>query len=119
MKVLIIDDEPNIVMALEYALRKKKYEVYIGRNGIEALELAEKHQPDVILLDIMMPHMDGYQTIKELKSKENLKDTRVIYMSAKSTKEDIEKGLSLGAEAYITKPFTIKKIIHAIDKPIL
>lgn len=119
MKVLIIDDEPNIVMALEYALRKKKYEVFIGRNGLEALELAEKHHPDVILLDIMMPHLDGYQTLERLKEMEEMSDTQVIFMSAKTSKEDIEKGLALGAADYITKPFAIKKMIQSIEKTTL
>lgn len=119
MKVLIIDDEPNIVMALEYALRKKGYEVYIGRDGFEALSLSETHTPDVILLDIMMPHLDGYETIEILKKNEDLNNTQIIFMSAKTAQEDIDKGLALGAADYITKPFTIKKIIESIEKSTL
>lgn len=115
-KILIIDDEPNIIMALEYMLRKKNFDIYIGRDGIEAISLAEEHQPDVILLDIMMPNLDGYETIKVLKKNPKLDNTAIIFMSAKTRKEDIEKGLSLGAADYITKPFTIKKILETIEK---
>lgn len=117
-KVLIVDDEPNIVMALEYALSKRGFEVYIGRDGLEAIAASEKHLPDVILLDIMMPNLDGYETIKILKENQLLEETRIILMSAKTAKEDIEKGLSLGADNYITKPFTIKKILETINNQI-
>lgn len=114
-KVLIIDDEPNIVMALEFALAKRGYDVYIGRDGLEAIAASEKYIPDVILLDIMMPNLDGYETIKILKKNEKLSHTAIILMSAKTAREDIEKGMSLGANDYITKPFTIKKIIETIN----
>lgn len=113
-KVLIIDDEPNIVMALEYALRKRGYEIFIGRDGLEAIAASEEHLPDVVLLDIMMPHLDGYETLKILKKNKKLEHTAVILMSAKTAKEDIEKGISLGANDYVTKPFTIKKIVETI-----
>lgn len=117
-KILIVDDEPNIVMSLEYAFKKKDFEVFIARDGTEALEIAESHIPNVILLDIMMPKMDGYETLKQLRKNKELDRTKVIFISAKSKIGDVEKGLELGADSYITKPFSIKKVITDVEQMI-
>ncbi len=113
-KILIVDDEPNIVMALEYAFRKKDFEVYIARDGSEAVHILETNIPDVVLLDIMMPNVDGYQTLGHIKKNEALKNTRVVFLTAKNKISDVEKGLKLGADKYLTKPFSIKKIVSEI-----
>ena len=115
-KILIVDDEPNIVMSLEYAFKKKAFEVFVARDGTEALEIAKKQIPNVILLDIMMPQMDGYETLKRLRKDKNLADTKVIFLSAKSKMADVEKGLDMGADSYMTKPFSIKKIITDVEQ---
>lgn len=115
-KILIVDDEPNIVMSLEYAFKKKDFEVFIARDGTEALEIAEREKPDLILLDIMMPQMDGYETLKRIRESENLGHTKVVFLSAKSKENDIEKGLKMGADGYMTKPFSIKKIISDVEE---
>ena len=115
-KILIVDDEPNIVRSLEYAFKKKDYNVFIARDGTEALEIAEREVPDVILLDIMMPQLDGYETLRRLRKKNKLDDTKVIFLSAKTKSADIEKGKSLGADGYLTKPFSIKKIISNVEE---
>lgn len=117
-KILIVDDEPNIVMSLEYAFKKKDFEVFIARDGTEALEIAELQVPNVILLDIMMPKMDGYETLKELRKNAALQRTKVIFLSAKNKMVDIEKGMQLGADSYVTKPFSIKKVIADVEKMI-
>lgn len=114
-KILIVDDEPNIVMSLEYAFKKKDFEVFIARDGTEALEIAEKERPDLVLLDIMMPEMDGYETLKQLRGNKDLTHTKVVFLSAKSKEKDIEKGMEMGADSYLTKPFSIKKIISDIE----
>ncbi|MAU15718.1 MAG: response regulator [Muricauda sp.] len=114
-KILIVDDEPNIVMSLEYAFKKKDFEVFIARDGTEALEIAEKERPDLVLLDIMMPEMDGYETLKQVRGNKELMHTKVVFLSAKSKEKDIEKGLKMGADSYLTKPFSIKKIISDIE----
>ena len=114
-KILIVDDEPNIVMSLEYAFKKKDFEVFIARDGTEALEIAEKERPDLVLLDIMMPEMDGYETLKQVRGNKELMHTEVVFLSAKSKEKDIEKGLKMGADSYLTKPFSIKKIISDIE----
>ena len=117
-KILIVDDEPNIVMSLEYAFKKKNFEVFIARDGTEALEIARQEAPNVILLDIMMPKMDGYETLKKIKENKKLKDTKVIFLSAKSKLADVEKGLDMGADSYITKPFSIKKVVGNVEEMI-
>ncbi|RIV45993.1 response regulator transcription factor [Flagellimonas pelagia] len=117
-KILIVDDEPNIVMSLEYAFKKKDFGVFIARDGTEALEIAEREKPDLILLDIMMPQMDGYETLKRIRESENLGQTKVVFLSAKSKEKDIEKGLKMGADGYMTKPFSIKKIISDVEEMI-
>ncbi len=117
-KILIVDDEPNIVMSLEYAFKKKNFEVFIARDGTEALEIAGQETPNVILLDIMMPKMDGYETLKKIKENKLLKDTKVIFLSAKSKLADVEKGLDMGADSYITKPFSIKKVVGNVEEMI-
>ena len=113
-KILIVDDEPNIVMSLEYTFKKQDFEVYIARDGSEALEILKTQTPDVILLDIMMPNVDGYQTLFHIKSDEKLKDIKVVFLTAKNKASDIEKGLNLGADKYLTKPFSVKKIVSEI-----
>ena len=113
-KILIIDDEPNIVMSLEYAFKKKGFEVFIARDGSEALEIVEGNIPDVVLLDIMMPNVDGYQTLKKIKNNKSLDATKVVFLTAKNKASDIEKGLKLGADKYLIKPFSVKKIVSEI-----
>ncbi len=115
-KILIADDEHKILMSLEYSFRKQGYEVFIARDGSEVLDLLKTITPDVIILDIMMPNLDGYSTLNEIKTMEKLNHTKVIFLSAKTNPKDIEKGLELGADAYVTKPYSIKKLIQQIDE---
>lgn len=115
-KIVIVDDEPNIVMTLEYTFKKKDFEVFIARDGSEALEILERVVPDVIMLDVMMPKVDGYQTLESIKKNDKLKDTKVVFLTAKNKASDIEKGLKLGADKYLTKPFSVKKIVSEINE---
>lgn len=114
-KVVIVDDEPNIVMSLEYAFKKKGFEVFIARDGEEAYQTIQKQVPDVVILDIMMPKVDGYQTLTRIKETEELKDCKVLFLSAKNKESDIQKGLDLGADKYLVKPFSIKKVITEVE----
>lgn len=115
MNILIVDDEPNIVMALEFAFQKRGHNVFIARDGSEALTLLENEVIDATVLDIMMPKVDGYETIRRIRAAPELTDMQVIFLSAKNKAADIEKGLALGANNYFTKPFSVKKLIAAVE----
>ena len=115
-KILIVDDEPNIVMTLEYTFKKSNYEVFIARDGQEALDILKSNFPDVIILDIMMPMVDGFATLEQIRKDDNLQHTKVMFLSAKNKESDIEKGLALGADAYMTKPFSIKKVVEKVEE---
>ncbi|UOE42353.1 response regulator [Chryseobacterium suipulveris] len=115
-KILIADDEHKIIMTLEYSFRKAGYEVFIARDGAEVLEILKTEIPDLILLDIMMPNVDGYTTLAEIKKNEKLNKVKVIFLSAKTGEEDIKKGLELGADAYVTKPYSIKKLMEKVEE---
>lgn len=117
-KILIVDDEPNIVMALEYTLKKNDFQVFIARDGDEAIAIAQDKIPDVVVLDIMMPKVDGFEVLTYIKKNENLEHTKVIFLSAKNKEKDIQKGLDKGADQYLTKPFSMKKLIQVIDDEI-
>jgi two-component system alkaline phosphatase synthesis response regulator PhoP len=115
-KILIVDDEPNIVMSLEYTFKKNNYEVFIARDGQEALDIVTNTIPDLIILDVMMPMVDGYNTLEQIKKNDTLKHIKVIFLSAKNKESDIEKGMALGADAYLTKPFSIKKVVDQVNE---
>lgn len=114
VKILIVDDDPYILMSLDFLMKKSGYEVIIARNGTEAMELIETHLPHIVLLDIMMPDVDGYQICKHIKQTEHLKNIQVVFLSAKSNETDIRKGMDLGATLYITKPFSTREIVKQI-----
>ena len=112
--VLIVDDENMNMFALTHMLRPE-YTVYAAKNGQSAIRIAKKQQPDVILLDILMPEMDGYEVLSELKSDEETRKIPVIFISGLINPEDEKKGLELGAADYISKPFnaeTVRMKIH-------
>ena len=115
-KVLIADDEPNIVTALEFLLKRNGYEVYIARNGEGALQLVEQHQPDLVLLDVMMPVKSGYEVCQRMRERADWRHIRIIMLTAKGRDVEINKGLSIGADLYITKPFSTKDLIAKINR---
>jgi DNA-binding response OmpR family regulator len=115
-KILIVDDEPNIVMSLEYTFKKNNFEVFIARDGQEALDLLKNKLPDLIILDVMMPLVDGYATLEQIKKDERLNHCKVIFLSAKNKEKDIKKGLLLGAHLYVVKPFSIKKLVDQVHE---
>jgi DNA-binding response OmpR family regulator len=114
-RILIADDEPNILLSLDFLMRKNGYEVFVARDGKEAVEIIKKQKPDAVILDIMMPEMDGYEVCQFIRTQEELKNTKVIFLSAKTQPADIEKGLTM-ADSYITKPFSTKDIVNEVKK---
>jgi len=113
-RVLIADDEPNIVTSLEFLMEQAGLEVRIARNGQEAIELAAAFEPDLILLDVMMPGLSGYQVCQRLKGDPKLRHARVLMLSAKGRDVEVAKGLELGADAYITKPFSTRELVAKV-----
>jgi DNA-binding response OmpR family regulator len=112
--VLIVDDDPYILMPLEFLMRKQGYNVFIARNGTEALALVASQTPDLILLDIMMPDVNGYDICTHIKSTPHLSTIKVVFMSAKTTPEDIARGYELGAAMYIPKPFSTRELVRQV-----
>ena len=113
-KVLIADDEPNIVTSLEYLMKQAGYQVQVARNGDEALALVESFQPDLVLLDVMMPRRSGYEVCQKLRSRPDWAHIRVVMLSAKGREAEVSKGISLGADAYVTKPFSNRELVERI-----
>jgi DNA-binding response OmpR family regulator len=111
-KILIVDDEPNILLSLEFLFKKEGYKVFIARDGEEAMDIIEESDPELVILDIMMPKVDGYEVCRYLKK--NHKDVKVIFLTAKSKHQDIQKGMDLGADLYLTKPFSTKDLVNKV-----
>jgi DNA-binding response OmpR family regulator len=112
--ILIVDDEPNIVMSLEFLMRKNGYQVGIARNGNEALA-AIAHTPyDLVLLDVMMPDVDGYQVCRTIRESASRAATKVVFLSAKSQPTDVQQGYAAGADLYISKPFSTRQLMEKV-----
>jgi DNA-binding response OmpR family regulator len=114
IKVLIVDDEPNILLSLEFLMKKEGYLVYIARDGEEAFEILKREQPNIVLLDIMMPKVDGYQVCSFIKNNPKTEQTKVVFLSAKSKEADIKKGYEYGADLYLSKPFSTRELVKKI-----
>jgi DNA-binding response OmpR family regulator len=115
-KVLIVDDEPNIVMTLDFLMRKQGYEVFLATDGAEAIQLIDEQTPDLLLLDIMMPNVNGYEVCQYVRNNEVFKNTRIIFLSAKTRPQDIAYGMELGADAYLGKPFSTRELLKKIKE---
>jgi DNA-binding response OmpR family regulator len=113
-KILIADDEPNIVISLEYLMKREGYEVLVARDGDEALALLQRERPRLVLLDVMMPKKTGFEVCQALRADEALKDTLVLMLTAKGRDTDVAKGLGVGADAYMTKPFSTKDLVQKV-----
>jgi len=114
-RILVVDDEIYIVHILDFSLGMEGYEVLTALDGEQALEKARAEKPDLIVLDIMMPKLDGYETCKLLKADTNTKDIPVILLSAKGRNVDQKIGFEVGADDYITKPFSPRKLVERIN----
>ena len=115
VKVLIVDDEPSILLSLEFLMKKEGYKVFIARDGKEAFDIIKDCKPNIILLDIMMPNVDGYQVCKFVKSTPEYAQMKVVFMSAKNKESDIEQGYDLGANLYIPKPFSTRDLVKKVN----
>jgi DNA-binding response OmpR family regulator len=115
-KILIVDDEPNIVTALEYLLQRSGYEVLLAQDGEAALKQVEQHLPDLVLLDVMMPLKSGYEVCQRMRARADWRHIKIIMLSAKGREAEVNKGLSLGANLYVTKPWSNKDLVAQIEQ---
>lgn len=115
-RILVCDDDPVILRLLQVNLELEGYEVLMAHNGEEALDIARDQSPDLIILDVMMPRMDGYQTVEALKADEHTRGIPVVFLSAKAQQADIEKGLDYGVEDYLTKPFDPTELLEVVQR---
>jgi CheY-like chemotaxis protein len=115
-RILVCDDDPVILRLLQVNLELEGYEVLLAHHGEKAIEIAVDEHPDLVILDIMMPRMDGYQTCQMIKSQDETRDIPVVFLSAKAQASDIEKGKSFGVDDYLTKPFDPSDLIAVVDR---
>ena len=115
-KILIADDEPNILISLEFLMKREGYVVALARDGQEALDAIASERPDLVLLDVMMPVKTGFEVCHEVRNNETLRDTCILMLTAKGRDTDVAKGLAMGANAYVTKPFSTKELVHKVKE---
>jgi DNA-binding response OmpR family regulator len=109
-KVLIADDEPNILISLEFLMKREGWQVSVARDGIEALAAIQRDRPDLVLLDVMMPGKTGFEVCQAVRADETLASVKILMLTAKGRDTDVAQGLGLGADAYMTKPFSTKEL---------
>ena len=115
-KILIADDEQNIVISIEFLLRREGFEVLVAGDGEEALAKVRGERPDLVLLDVMMPKMNGFDVCQALRADPDLAGTRILMLAAKGRDTEVSKGLGLGADGYMTKPFSTKELLAEVRK---
>ena len=113
-KVLIADDEQNIVISLEFLLQREGYAVSVARDGQQALDAIAREAPDLVLLDVMMPHKTGFEVCQAVRADAALQATKILMLTAKGRETDVAKGLALGANAYMTKPFSTRELVQKV-----
>ena len=113
-KILITDDEPNILISLEYLMKREGYQVTVARDGQEAIDAVARDKPRLLLLDVMMPKKTGFEVCQALRADEANRDIRILLLTAKGRDTDVAKGLALGADDYLTKPFSTRELVQKV-----
>ena len=113
-KILIVDDEPNILISLEYLMQREGFDVSVARDGLQAIEAIGRDRPDLVLLDVMMPGKTGLEVCQHVRSIDSLRSVIIIMLTAKGRETDVAKGLALGANAYVTKPFSTRALVAQV-----
>ena len=109
-RVLIADDEPNIVVSLQFMMKREGYEVLIARDGLQALDMIRSERPRLVLLDGMMPGLSGFEVCEAVRADETLRETLIVMLTAKGRETDVARGMGAGADAYIVKPFSTRDL---------
>ncbi|MDH3672285.1 MAG: response regulator [Gammaproteobacteria bacterium] len=112
--ILLVDDEPNIVLSLEFLMKRVGYGVQIAADGDAALEAVKQQRPDLILLDVSLPKRDGFNVCQTIRANPEWNDIRIIMLTAKGRDVEYEKGLALGADDYVTKPFATQEVVDKV-----
>ena len=115
-EILIVDDEPGVVVPVQFLMEQQGYKVIIANSGEDALALIYKYKPNLVLLDIMLPGIDGYEVCEIVRLNANYRDVNIVFLTAKGREAEIAKGLALGADAYITKPFSNAALVAKVKE---
>jgi DNA-binding response OmpR family regulator len=115
-RILIADDEPNIVVSLEFLMQHKGYEVRAAADGEETLRQLQEFKPDLVLLDIMLPLRNGFEVCQRIRENPEWRHTRIVMLTAKGREVEVTKGLALGADVYITKPFATRELLASVQR---
>ncbi len=113
-RILIVDDEPNILISIEFLMKREGYDVAIARDGEEGLAAIRAQRPDLVVLDVMMPKRDGFEVCTEVRADQSLSEVRILMLTAKGREAEVKKGLALGADAYIPKPFSTQELVAKV-----
>jgi DNA-binding response OmpR family regulator len=113
-RFLIVDDDPNIVVSLEYLLRREGFDIAVAADGEAALQDLERSTPDLVVLDVMLPRLNGFEVCRRIRADPRFRSVRVLMLTAKSRDTEVSKGLGVGADAYVTKPFSTKELVALI-----
>jgi DNA-binding response OmpR family regulator len=114
-RILVVDDEPTLVRLMQFILAKQGHTMMVATNGEDGLETAKREKPDLILLDIMMPRMDGYEVARCIRADSEISSTSIIMLSAKAQDDDVKKGMEVGVDEYITKPFSPERLVRVVN----
>lgn len=115
-RVLIVDDEPNIVLSLEYLMKREGFEVAVAGDGEGALRAMAERKPDLVILDVMMPRLNGFEVCQRIRAEPGWRGVRVLMLTAKGRETEMRKGLEVGADAYVTKPFSTRELVAEIRR---
>lgn len=115
-RILLVDDEPNILIPVEFLMTQQGYDVDKAYDGLEALKKMENNVPNLVILDVMMPEMDGFEVARQIRNNAKFDKTQIIFLTAKGTDEDKMNGYSTGGEVYITKPFDNDYLVDAVNE---
>jgi DNA-binding response OmpR family regulator len=115
-RILIVEDEPNIVISLEFLMKREGFEVDVAADGEAALKAASDRTPDLVLLDIMLPKMNGFEVCQKLRADSRWRGVKIVMLTAKGREAEIAKGLALGADLYVTKPFSTKELVAQVKQ---
>lgn len=113
-RVLIVDDEPNIVTSLEFLMKRAGFAVSTANTGRGALASLEATPPDLVILDVMMPDLDGYEICRQVRAEPAWRDTKIVMLTARGRDAERERGLAVGADAYVTKPFSTRELVEQV-----